>query len=166
MFGLKPSLLPAALVAAGLAAALTVLALPSDSQAGNRNGITRNARPWYGQPRVNPALRMSYLHCAVEKDWDESGGGAYPIVRLTNNTGVTLAAGTRVYWRMNTGKSAYYVLPTPLQPGQGSMPIDIYTAWSDGLSCTARIVSRKVLRGVYGPAGLGRIGGIHRRRQR
>ncbi len=165
MFGLKPSLLPAALVAAGLAASLTVLALPSDSQAGNRNGVTRKYRPWNGQRRYYLAPKQ-YLFCAVEKDWDESGGGAYPIVRLTNNTGVTLAAGTRVYWRMNTGKSAYYVLPTPLQPGQGSMPIDIYTAWSDGLSCTARIVSRKVLRGVYGPAGLGRIGGFHRRRQR
>jgi XRE family aerobic/anaerobic benzoate catabolism transcriptional regulator len=43
MFGLKPSFLPVALVAAGLAASLTVLALPSDSQAGNRNGITRKS---------------------------------------------------------------------------------------------------------------------------
>ncbi len=45
MFGLKSKLLPVALVAAGLAASLTVLAAPSESYAGNRNGIKRRIWP-------------------------------------------------------------------------------------------------------------------------
>ena len=159
MFGLIPSVVPVALVAAGLAASLTVLALPSDSHAGNRNGITHKFRPWNGQRRhMLPQKR--YLFCAVEKDWTEGGGALYPILRLTNNTGSTLATGTRIYWRLNNGESAYYVLPITLQPGQNSGPIDVKTGWSDALSCTAKITSRKVLRGYDGPRSIGPIGGV------
>ena len=165
MFGLKTPLFPVALVAAGLAASLTVLALPSDSHAGNRNGITRKYRPWNGQRRyMMPQKR--YLFCAVEQDWDESGGGTYPILRLTNNTSYTLAVGTRIYWRLNNGESAYYNLPITLQPGQNSGPIDVKTGWSTGLTCTAKITSQKFLRGYKGPSTIGPIGGFNRRWQR
>ncbi|MHA1537690.1 MAG: hypothetical protein ACTSUD_09050 [Alphaproteobacteria bacterium] len=158
MLGLKPSLLPAALVAAGLAASLSVLTLPSDAHAGNRNGIKRQFRPWNAQRRhMIPQKR--YLFCAVEKDWTEGGGALYPILRLTNNTGSTLAVGTRIYWRLNNGESAYYVLPITLQPGQNSGPIDVKTGWSDTLSCTAKITSQRVLRGLDRPGGYGPIGG-------
>lgn len=159
MFGFKPSLLPAALVAAGLAGTLSVLALPSDSHAGNRNGLTPQARSWKGQRPGYMVPQQLYLSCAVEKDFDEGNVPAYPIVRLTNNTGATLTAGTRVYWRLNTGESAYYVLPTPLQPGQKSMPIDVSTGWNDGLTCTARIASQRVLRGYDEPRTIGPVGG-------
>ena len=165
MFGLKPSLLPAALVAAGLAASLSVLTLPSDAHAGNRNGVKRQLRPWNGQRRhMIPQKR--YLFCAVEKDFDEGGGGPYPIVRLTNNTGSTLAVGTRIYWRLNTGESAYYVLPITLQPGQNSGAIDVKTGWSTGLTCSAKIGIQRIQRGVYQPRGFGPIGGFDRPRRR
>ncbi len=149
-------------MAAGLAGTLSVLALPGDSHAGNAKATTAQSRSWKGHKPGHTVPQQLVLSCDIEKEFDEGNVPGYPIVRLTNTTGATLPAGTRIYFKLSNGETAYYDLPTALAPGQKSMPIDVASVWAEGLGCTARIVSRKVWRGPIRRPGFGRIGGIRR----